>query len=89
MFVEGATRFARLGDVALTEKDAGKALGARVPLSGNPHRALAGKCRVLLAHAVNVAAGACRASSRHGGWRMIAVFGLSACDYRRSASPPS
>jgi DNA mismatch repair ATPase MutS len=89
MFADGATRFARLCDVALTEKDAGKALGARVPLSGTPHRALAGKCRVLLAHAVNVAVGACRASSRRGGWRMMAVLGLSACDYRRSASSPS
>jgi hypothetical protein len=88
MFFEGETRFARLCDVALTAKDAGKALGARVPLSGSPHRALAGKCRVLLAHAVNVAAGACRASSRRGGWRMMAVLGLSACDKRQSAPHP-
>jgi hypothetical protein len=36
MFVEGATRFARLGDVALTEKDVGKALGARVPCLAAP-----------------------------------------------------
>jgi hypothetical protein len=89
MFADGATRFARQCDVALTEKDAGKALGARVPLSGNPHRVLDDKCRVLLAHAVNGAVGACRASSRRGGWSLIAVLGLSACDYRRSASPPS
>jgi hypothetical protein len=79
-FFEDATRFARLCDVALTAKDAGKALGARVPMSGIPHHTLDDKCRVLLAHAVNVAVGACRASSRRGGWRAFALFGLSACD---------
>lgn len=54
-FFEDAARFSNLCDIALTAKDAGKALGARVPMSGIPHYTLDDKCRMLLAHSVNVA----------------------------------
>lgn len=54
-FFEDASRFSSLCDVALTAKDAGKALGARVPMAGIPHYTVDDKCRALLAHAVNIA----------------------------------
>jgi DNA mismatch repair protein MutS len=54
-FFEDAALFSSLCDIALTAKDAGKALGARVPMSGIPHYTLDDKCRILLSHSVNVA----------------------------------
>lgn len=54
-FFEDAVQFSEICDLALTSKDGGKTLGARVPMAGIPHHTLDEKCRVLLSRAVNIA----------------------------------
>jgi DNA mismatch repair protein MutS len=54
-FFEDAVTFSQIADLALTSKDAGKSLGARVPMAGIPYHTLDEKIRILLAARVNVA----------------------------------
>lgn len=54
-FFEDAVQLASTCDIALTSKDAGKALGTRVPMAGVPHYAVDDKIRMLLEKNVTVA----------------------------------
>lgn len=54
-FFEDAVLLSSVCELALTSKDAGKALGARVPMAGVPHYAIDDKIKMLLARSVTVA----------------------------------
>ncbi|CDF38168.1 unnamed protein product [Chondrus crispus] len=54
-FFEDAALLSAVCDLALTSKEAGKALGARVPMAGLPHYAIDDKIKMLLHHRVTVA----------------------------------
>jgi DNA mismatch repair protein MutS len=54
-FFEDALALSSACDIALTSKDAGRNLGARVPMSGIPHYTVDDKCRTLLSKGINVA----------------------------------
>lgn len=54
-FFEDAQTLSEVCDIALTSKDGGKALAARVPMSGVPHHALQGKLRPLLEAGISIA----------------------------------
>lgn len=54
-FFEDALQLASTCDIALTSKDAGKALGTRVPMAGVPHYAVDDKIRMLIENNVTVA----------------------------------
>lgn len=54
-FFEDACLLASTCSIALTSKDAGKALGARIPMAGVPHHAADSKIRILLRHDITIA----------------------------------
>lgn len=54
-FFEDAVLLSQVCELALTSKDAGKALGARIPMAGIPHYVIDDKIRILLSRNVSVA----------------------------------
>lgn len=54
-FFEDAVLLSSTCELALTSKDAGKALGSRIPMAGVPHYAIDEKIKMLLARNVTVA----------------------------------
>lgn len=54
-FFEDAVLLSEVCEIALTSKDAGKALGSRVPMAGVPHYCIDEKIKALLAQDITVA----------------------------------
>lgn len=54
-FFEDARILSNVCEIALTSKDAGKALGTRIPMAGVPHFCIDEKIKILLAHDITVA----------------------------------
>lgn len=54
-FFEDASLLSSVCQIALTSKDAGKALGTRVPMAGVPHYAIDDKIKMLLSQNITVA----------------------------------